>query len=496
MVPSVVTSAAVCRSPIRPWSAMGGYRSMTVPQRVWRSGAENGSNAQQRQRGRVRATQRTPGCADRLPGQGQSISRSTRLPASRRENAAKISLTPRMIRYQATKIDTTYRVRPGQAKVTTAAATPKIPATMNSQRHSRTRAATASWVTPPNKKLTPTSAATAARLPTRQDSTYMPNQVHSTPRIRNHHQIADRSRTPARMVSRRVVDGGASLVIAGPLCSPLLAGPISRPPAGGGMAGHTLVPWCRRAGTVPKTTITVDGRRVSSQIQAPTRRRRSPRSGLPQVQPQLFTLISVSDHARGGSESLRRLVSRNTCAPSIAPAKDAAASGESLHLARGGSGRLRAGRLGRAGALGRRGARAGGIGRRARCGHRVDGLGELQDLVGQTQQLLVLLLLLLDRLPLVVGHDLALLVRAVLADQHKRRQEDGLQRDDHRQQPEGIVLDSEADLGGEPEHVDVHELHRPGEPGDLVGDAVLDVLRSLLGLLDRKSTRLNSSHVK
>src|SRR6266511_1356288 len=314
----------------------------------------------------------------------------------------------------------------------------------------------------------------------------MPNQVHSTPRIRNHHQIADRSRTPARTVSRRVVDGGASLVIAGPLCSPLLAGPISRPPAGGGMAGHTLVPWCRRAGTVPKTTITVDGRRVSSQIQAPTRRRRSPRSGLPQVQPQLFTLISVSDHARGGSESLRRLVSRNTCAPSIAPAKDAAASGESLHLARGGSGRLRAGRLGRAGALGRRGARAGGIGRRARCGHRVDGLGELQDLVGQTQQLLVLLLLLLDRLPLVVGHDLALLVRAVLADQHKRRQEDGLQRDDHRQQPEGIVLDSEADPGGEPEHVDVHELHRPGEPGDLVGDAVLDVLRSLLGLLEQR----------
>src|SRR6266545_4580286 len=69
----------------------------------------------------------------------------------------------------------------------------------------------------------------------------MPNQVHSTPRIRNHHQIADRSRTPARMVSRRVVDGGASLVIAGPLCSPLLAGPISRPPAGG------VVPTCRNS---------------------------------------------------------------------------------------------------------------------------------------------------------------------------------------------------------------------------------------------------------
>src|SRR6266536_5366836 len=132
----------------------------------------------------------------------------------------------------------------------------------------------------------------------------MPNQVHSTPRIRNHHQIADRSRTPARMVSRRVVDGGASLVIAGPLCSPLLAGPISRPPAGGGMAGHTLVPWCRRAGTVTKTTITVDGRRVSSQIQAPTRRRGSPRSGWSAVPSRSVFLVSVSGHARGDPESL------------------------------------------------------------------------------------------------------------------------------------------------------------------------------------------------
>src|SRR6266511_5046984 len=103
---------------------MGESRSLTVLQRLRRSGAETGSTAQQRPQGRGRATQRTPGCADRLPGQGQSISRSTRLPASRRENAAKISLTPRMIRYQATKIDTTYRVRPGQAKVTHAAATP------------------------------------------------------------------------------------------------------------------------------------------------------------------------------------------------------------------------------------------------------------------------------------------------------------------------------------------------------------------------------------
>src|SRR6266496_1471339 len=53
----------------------------------------------------------------------------------------------------------------------------------------------------------------------------MPNQVHSTPRIRNHHQIPDTSRTPARMVSRMVPEGVASLVIPGPLCPPLLPVP-------------------------------------------------------------------------------------------------------------------------------------------------------------------------------------------------------------------------------------------------------------------------------
>ena len=39
--------------------------------------------------------------------------------------------------------------------------------------------------------------------------------------------------------------------------------------------------------------------------------------------------------------------------------------------------------------------------------HGVDGLGELQDLVGELQQLLVLLVFFLDGLPLVVGQDLA-----------------------------------------------------------------------------------------
>jgi hypothetical protein len=54
----------------------------------------------------------------------------------------------------------------------------------------------------------------------------------------------------------------------------------------------------------------------------------------------------------------------------------------------------------------------------------VDGLGEFQDLVGDVQQLLVLMLLvlmplLLDCLLLVVGQHLALLVSQVLADHHE-----------------------------------------------------------------------------
>jgi hypothetical protein len=53
----------------------------------------------------------------------------------------------------------------------------------------------------------------------------------------------------------------------------------------------------------------------------------------------------------------------------------------------------------------------------------MDGPGELQDLIGELQQLLVLLLL-LDGLPPVVGQDLAFLVGPVLADHHKGRQED------------------------------------------------------------------------
>ena len=76
------------------------------------------------------------------------------------------------------------------------------------------------------------------------------------------------------------------------------------------------------------------------------------------------------------------------------PDQRSTAVGEPLQAdQQGGLRRLPTGHLSRPRALGRRGVRAGGTGRRARCGHRVDGLGELQDLVGEPQQLLVLTLL-------------------------------------------------------------------------------------------------------
>jgi len=76
-------------------------------------------------------------------------------------------MIPKMIKYQATRMETTYRVMAGQTRVRIPAATPTMPATMNSQRQLWTRVATVSWVMPPNRKATPTRAATAARLPTR-----------------------------------------------------------------------------------------------------------------------------------------------------------------------------------------------------------------------------------------------------------------------------------------------------------------------------------------
>lgn len=72
-----------------------------------------------------------------------------------------------MTRYQATRIDTTYSVTPGQANAMIPAATPTTPPTISSQRQAWTWLATTSWVMPPNRKATPTNTATTARLPTR-----------------------------------------------------------------------------------------------------------------------------------------------------------------------------------------------------------------------------------------------------------------------------------------------------------------------------------------
>src|SRR5271165_422557 len=92
-------------------------------------------------------------------------------------------------------------------------------------------------------------------------------------------------------------------------------------------------------------------------------------------------------------------------------------------------------------------------------GQRADFLGQPQDLVGEVEQLLILVILLvrepeqllvlaillLHRLPLLVGDDLPLGIGPVLTDQHEGREEDRFQRDDHRQKSERVLLDPKSD---------------------------------------------------
>src|SRR4029077_353867 len=99
------------------------------------------------------------------------------------------------------------------------------------------------------------------------------------------------------------------------------------------------------------------------------------------------------------------------------------------------------------------------------------------------EQLLVLLVLFLDRLPLLVRDHLTLRVGSVLADHHEGRKEDRLERHDHRQQAVRVLLDAEPDPAAEPDDVDVDEPHRAGECRYLIRDPVLHALRSLLGVL-------------
>jgi hypothetical protein len=69
---------------------------------------------------------------------------------------------------------------------------------------------------------------------------------------------------------------------------------------------------------------------------------------------------------------------------------------------------------------------------------RVDFLGQLKNLPGDSQKLVVLLILLLDHLPLLICDHLSLGVGAVLADHHERGQKARFQRNDRREQAERV----------------------------------------------------------
>jgi len=117
------------------------------------------------------------------------------------------------------------------------------------------------------------------------------------------------------------------------------------------------------------------------------------------------------------------------------------------------------------------------------CGRasiRVYSLRQIEDLVREIKQFPVLLILFLHHLPMLVGNDLPLGVGAVLADQNERRQEDRLQRHDHRQQPEGVMLDARADPHREPDYVHIDERPGAGEAGDRVGYPILRVTGTFL----------------
>jgi hypothetical protein len=73
------------------------------------------------------------------------------------------------------------------------------------------------------------------------------------------------------------------------------------------------------------------------------------------------------------------------------------------------------------------------------------------------KQLLVLLLLLLDCLPLVVGQHSALPIRKVHADHYEVDTNMASSDTINGEQSEPVGLDLEADPGGKPDHVDIDE---------------------------------------
>src|SRR6478752_4882581 len=133
---------------------------------------------------------------------------------------------------------------------------------------------------------------------------------------------------------------------------------------------------------------------------------------------------------------------------------------------------------------------SGGVVRRTTCAVRDEVLVNVGgELVDGPRDVGVRVQLLLGRLEVMVR--LGLLERrlAVLADHHERGQEDGFQRNDERERRPGAGFDEEHP-GREPENVEVHEVHRAGERRDLVRDMQLELLRTLLLLLEDERTQL------
>jgi hypothetical protein len=91
----------------------------------------------------------------------------------------------------------------------------------------------------------------------------------------------------------------------------------------------------------------------------------------------------------------------------------------------------------------------------------------------------------------LVGDDLPFRVGAVLADHYEGREEDRLERDDHRQEAVGVLLNAEADPAAEPDDVDIHERHRPSERSDPVCDPILHTLGTLASVLEKRRVRLD-----
>jgi hypothetical protein len=97
-------------------------------------------------------------------------------------------------------------------------------------------------------------------------------------------------------------------------------------------------------------------------------------------------------------------------------------------------------------------------------GQRIDGLGQVEDLPGEADEILILPLLALGHLPLLVRQVPARVsswrfwviitnvARKMASSDH-----------DHREQPVRVSLDLESDPRRKPDDVDIHKPHRAGE---------------------------------